>query len=66
MIIKRNLYLNKLIRRQHNGLVKIITGMRRTGKSYLLFHLFHDYLVENNIEESHIIEIAFDDRANKR
>ena len=66
MVIKRNLYLNKLIRRQHNGLVKIITGMRRTGKSYLLFHLFHDHLVENNIEESHIIEIAFDDRANKR
>lgn len=66
MIIKRDLYLNKLIKRQHNGLVKVITGMRRTGKSYLLFHLFHDYLVSNNIEESHIIEIPFDDRAHKR
>jgi predicted AAA+ superfamily ATPase len=60
------MYLNKLIKRQHNGLVKIITGMRRTGKSYLLFRLFHDYLLRNNVEESHIIEYAFDDRANKQ
>ncbi|MBU1141660.1 MAG: ATP-binding protein [Firmicutes bacterium] len=65
MVIKRDLYLNKLIRRRHNGLVKIITGMRRTGKSYLLFNLFHDYLVANSVEESHIIEIALDDRENK-
>ncbi|MBN2504868.1 MAG: ATP-binding protein [Bacilli bacterium] len=66
MVIKRDMYLNKLIKRQHNGLVKIITGMRRTGKSYLLFRLFHDYLLQNNVEESHIIEYAFDDRANKQ
>lgn len=65
MVIKRDLYLNKLIRRRHNGLVKIITGMRRTGKSYLLFNLFHDYLVANSVEESHIIEIALDDSENK-
>jgi uncharacterized protein len=66
MVIKRDMYLNKLIKRQHNGLVKIITGMRRTGKSYLLFRLFHDYLLQNNVEESHIIEYAFDDRSNKQ
>jgi len=65
MVIKRDLYLNKLIRHRHNGLVKIITGMRRTGKSYLLFNLFHDYLIANSVEESHIIEIALDDRGNK-
>jgi len=65
MIIKRDLYLNKLIKKQHNGQVKIITGMRRTGKSYLLFHLFHQYLTENRIDESHIIEIPLDDRLYK-
>lgn len=65
MIIKRDLYLNKLVKKQHNGQVKIITGMRRTGKSYLLFHLFHQYLIENQIDESHIIEIPLDDRLNK-
>ena len=66
MVIKRDIYLNKLIKRQHNGLVKIITGMRRTGKTYLLFRLFHDYLLQNNVEESHIIKYAFDDRVNKQ
>jgi len=65
MIIKRDLYLNKLIKKQHNGQVKIITGMRRTGKSYLLFHLFHQHLTENQIDESHIIEIPLDDRLYK-
>jgi len=65
MIIRRDLYLNKLIKKQHNGQVKIITGMRRTGKSYLLFQLFHQYLTENQIDESHIIEIPLDDRLYK-
>lgn len=65
MIIQRDFYLNKLIKKRHNGLIKIITGMRRTGKSFLLHHLFHDYLVNSGVEESHIIEIAFDDRKNK-
>ncbi len=66
MKIKRDLYLNKLIQRKHNGLIKIITGMRRTGKTYLLFNLFHNHLIENFVDELNIIEIALDDRRNKQ
>lgn len=65
MEIKRDLYLNKLKNREKNGLIKIVTGIRRCGKSYLLFNLFHDYLLYKGIEENHIIEIALDDRSNK-
>lgn len=65
MEIKRDLYLQKLITREKNGLIKVITGVRRCGKSYLLFHIFHQYLREKGIDESHIIEIALDDRSNK-
>ena len=65
MEIKRDLYLNKLIRKQKNGLIKVVTGIRRCGKSYLLFHLFHDYLLESGVAEDHIIEVALDDRSNK-
>lgn len=64
--IERDLYLNKLIQRKHNGLIKIVTGMRRTGKTYLLFNLFHNHLLENSVDESNIIEIALDDRRNKK
>lgn len=60
MEIKRDYYLNKLIVKQHNGLIKVVTGMRRCGKSYLLFNLFMDYLIENNVAADHIIEVAFD------
>lgn len=60
MEIKRDYYLNKLIAKQHNGLIKVVTGMRRCGKSYLLFNLFKDYLMENNVAADHIIEVAFD------
>lgn len=66
MRIERDLYLNKLIQRKHNGLIKIVTGMRRTGKTYLLFNLFHNHLLENSVDESNIIEIALDDRRNKK
>ena len=66
MEIKRDNYLAKLIDRQHNGLVKVITGIRRSGKSYLLFELFYNYLKEQGIDDNHIIKIAFDDRANKK
>ena len=60
-IIKRDLYLQRLIERKENGLIKIITGIRRCGKSFLLFNLFHDYLVESGIKKDHIITIALDD-----
>lgn len=65
MEIKRDVYLNKLIRKKKNGLIKVVTGVRRCGKSYLLFHLFHNHLLENGIPEDHIIEVALDDRRNK-
>lgn len=65
MEIKRDRYLNLLISKRHNGLVKVITGMRRCGKSYLLFHLFKESLLLDGISEDHIIEIAFDAFENK-
>ena len=65
MNIKRQQYLDQLIASQRNGLVKIITGIRRCGKSYLLFKLFHDYLNSQGIADDHIIQIALDDRTNK-
>ena len=65
MEIKRDVYLDKLIRKKKNGLIKVVTGVRRCGKSYLLFHLFHDHLLDSGVTENHIIEIALDDRSNK-
>ena len=65
MEIKRDIYLDRLIRREKNGLIKIVTGVRRCGKSYLLFNLFHNYLLDKGVREDHIIEIALDDRINK-
>lgn len=66
MEIKRNRYLNMLISKKHNGLIKVITGMRRCGKSYLLFTLFKEHLLSDGIDEDHIIEIAFDAFENKK
>lgn len=66
MEIKRDLYLTKLINRMNNGLIKVVTGIRRCGKSYLLFELFYNYLKEQGIEDSHIIKLALDDRKNKK
>ena len=66
MEIKRDRYLNTLISKQHNGLIKVITGMRRCGKSYLLFTLFKEHLLSEGVEEDHIIEIAFDAFENKK
>ena len=66
MIIHRDSYLNKLIAHKHNHLIKIITGLRRCGKSYLLFKLFKQHLLENGVLPSHIIEIELDDRLNKK
>ncbi len=65
MVIKRDNYLNKLIRKENNGLIKVITGLRRSGKSYLLFNMYYNYLVDKGVKRSHIIDIALDDRANK-
>lgn len=66
MIIKRDIYLNRLISRKHNGLIKVVTGIRRCGKSYLLFNLFKDHLLTEGVDQQHIIEIAFDSFENKR
>lgn len=66
MIIKRDYYLNQLIESKHNGLIKIVTGLRRSGKSYLLFHLFNDYLKEQGISDDHIIKVDLEDRRNAR
>lgn len=66
MEIKRDYYLNKLIAKKHNGLIKVITGIRRCGKSYLLFTLFKNHLTENGIADDHIIEIPFDSFENKK
>lgn len=66
MEIKRDRYLKLLISKKHNGLIKVITGMRRCGKSYLLFNLFKNYLLSEGVEKSRIVEIAFDAYENKR
>ncbi len=66
MEIRRDIYLNKLISKKQNGLIKVVTGMRRCGKSYLLFNLFKEYLTKEGVAENHIIEIAFDSFENKK
>ena len=66
MEIKRNLYLDQLALKRHNGLIKVITGIRRCGKSYLLFTLFKSFLRNNSVNQSHIIEMAFDSYENKK
>ena len=58
--IKREIYLNKLIARRNNGEIKIITGSRRSGKSWLLSHVYRDYLLEQGVPEDHIISLSFD------
>ena len=60
MEIKRDRYLQEIINRKDNGLIKIVTGLRRTGKSYLLFSMYYEYLLSQNIDPDHIIRFAFD------
>ena len=60
MEIRRNFYLDKLIKRKNNGLIKVITGIRRCGKSYLLNNLFYHHLLESGVAADHIIRFAFD------
>lgn len=64
--IKRDLYLNQLINKKENGLIKIITGIRRCGKSYLLFNIFKNYLLDSGIKESNIILLSLDDDQNRK
>lgn len=66
MIIVRNKYIRQLIENRHNGLVKVITGIRRCGKSFLLFNLFKQQLQKEGVDNDHIIEIAFDDFGNRK
>ena len=66
MIIERNKYLSRLLDSRLNGLVKIVTGIRRSGKSFLLFNIFKQRLLNEGVDAGHIIEMQFDDFANKR
>ena len=66
MVIKRDRYLKKLISKKENGLIKVITGIRRCGKSYLLFNLYHEYLNSIGISDTNIIELALDEITNAR
>lgn len=66
MNIRRDIYLDKLISKRHNGLIKVVTGLRRCGKSYLLFELFREYLRNEQVPDDHIIEMAFDSYENKK
>lgn len=62
--IRRDSYLEQLINRKENGLIKVITGIRRCGKSFLLFNIFYDYLLGQGVSRDHIITIALDDDLN--
>ena len=65
MVIKRDIHLKKLIDSKHNGMIKVVTGIRRCGKSYLLFNLFCHHLKEAGIADDHIIKVDLEDRRNK-
>lgn len=65
MQIKRDYYLNRLIEAKNDGLIKVVTGIRRCGKSYLLNTIFYEYLLENNVTEDHIVKVALDDSDNE-
>ena len=66
MLFERKSYLQRLISADGNGMIKIITGIRRCGKSFLLFELFKKYLIEKGVALNHIIQINLEDRRNKR
>ena len=65
MDIRRDKYLKALIDRRHNGMIKVVTGIRRSGKSYLIFHIFRQYLLSQGVREDHIISIELDQRKNR-
>ena len=64
MEIKRDIYLRRLIERRHNGMAKVVTGLRRCGKSYLLFKIFYEWLLTNGVDEDHIIRVNLENFAN--
>ena len=64
-VVNRDIYLQKLIRSKHNGMIKVITGVRRCGKSYLLFNLFCEHLKASGVDDEHIIKVDLEDRRNK-
>ena len=66
MIFERKYYLTQLIHGIGNGMVKIVTGIRRCGKSFLLFNIFRDYLLQNGVTEDHIIGLSLDDFRNSK
>lgn len=66
MNINRDKYLNDLVNRMHNGMIKVVTGIRRCGKSYLIFTIFRNYLLEQSVDENHIISIELDQRKDKK
>ncbi|SCW69408.1 hypothetical protein SAMN05660484_02556 [Eubacterium ruminantium] len=66
MEIKRDKYLNDLKDRMHNGMIKVVTGIRRSGKSYLIFSIFKEYLISEGLDEEHIIEMEFDKKENSK
>ena len=65
MEIKRDIHLQKLIDSKHNGMIKVVTGIRRCGKSYLLFKLFYQHLKNEGVDDRHILKINLEDRRNK-
>lgn len=65
MIVARETYVNRLSRSRGNGLIKIVTGLRRSGKSFLLKTLFHNHLIDNGVADDHIIIIDMESRKNK-
>lgn len=65
-IIERNDYLNKIIARRENGLIKVLTGIRRCGKSYMLNIIFYNYLIESGVKDDHIIKLALDREENRK
>lgn len=66
MIFERKKYLQELVSSSGNGMIKIVTGIRRCGKSFLLFNLFRNYLLEQGVQEDHLIQVNLEDRRNKR
>ena len=61
MQVKRDIFLKRLVSRRNNGMVKVITGLRRCGKSYLLGVLYKNHLLANGVKPDHIVEVALDD-----